>query len=196
MVAPMCGIGLSLILSSILCAVSFYRMSRRIVVCDKGFLDIGLFGTLAIPWEELDVVYQSITRVYVDGEYRKTLYHYTVELYTGGRLSYDNRFVSIATLGKRLLHEACRGNRQRVMSDFQAGKWVEFGPFRLSRKGIEYAGRRSDWDQISDIGASTGHLVIHQRFSKGAWATCPFPQIPNLPLFIEVIGQVIGPVRD
>lgn len=172
--------------------VAFNRVYQRIILCENGFLDVNMFKVRVVRYEDIESVYESITRIFVNGAYRGTAYVYKIDLGKEQPLVYDSSWVSAHVFGKRIQAEACREERPVALKKFRDGKWVDFGRVRVHKRGIEIDRDRCDWDMVEEITGERGFLILRERFRKGEFARVAFAEIPNLPVFLDLIAEVTG----
>lgn len=141
-------------------------------------------------WDDIDAVWQAVTKHYYNGVYTGTTHIYTVQLRDGRKAVINDSFgKDIETLGRALQYHTAERLLPRYWQALQNGQKVTFGPLALDRDKL-YAGKKElPWGEIKAIKIEKGNISVKKDKGWFAWASATVPQIPNFFVFYELVGR-------
>ncbi|MBI3242609.1 MAG: hypothetical protein HYZ49_09990 [Chloroflexi bacterium] len=157
---------------------------------DNGFAYNDRNGFKQVRWDNIDAVWQNITKHYRNGIYTGTTYLYTVQTKDKQRIVLDNKFKKIEDLGNAIISGSATALFPRYLQALQQGQRLTFGPLAIDPNGI-YSGNKSlRWDEIKGIKIHRGTISVKKEGGWFNWATAGVPQIPNFLIFYNLIGRL------
>jgi hypothetical protein len=79
----------------------------------------------------------------------------------------------------------------RALSDFQAGRPVEFGHIQVHQQGIVFTGKTYKWEDVESVSVNDGRVQISKR--GGGWfsgASLDASAVPNLEVLIALLAEI------
>jgi hypothetical protein len=176
-------LGLLAVVSGVALLVRAIRNAGdAVLLFEHGFVHRGRRGDEVFAWQEIDCVWQKITR------FRRGLSHtmsadntdreYTVDRHDGRRIVLME-FVDMKELGPAIAGEVARRWFPFTIGEIHDGHEVWLGPVGMSQVGLHYRASVVPWPQAS-IRFLNGVLVVAHR----RWL--PAHRIPNLALVLAV----------
>ena len=160
-----------------------------VALYENGFAYNDRKGLTQVHWNNIDAVWQSITKHYRNGIYTGTTYLYTIQTKDQKRVALDNKFVKIEDLGNAIISGSANVLFPRYVQALQQGQRLTFGPLAIDPNGI-YSGNKSlRWDEIKGIRIHQGTVSVKKEGGWFNWATAAVPQIPNFLIFYNLIGR-------
>jgi hypothetical protein len=118
----------------------------------------------------------------------------------GRRLELTDQLARIAEVCSRVEHESVARLLPRVLTDLEAGRAVAFGPFVVTRNGVEHRERHLAWAKVAQarvmgrllvIGdATNGIRVLPKRDGIMAWAPELYAEVPNAAVLLAVVKRL------
>ncbi len=141
-------------------------------------------------WDDIEAVWQAVTKHYYNGVYTGTTHIYTVQTKNGQRAVFNDKFgKNIELLGRGLQQGSAERLLPRYWQGLQAGQKLSFGPLALDRDKL-YAGKKElPWTEIKAIKIEKGNISIKKDKGWFNWASATVPQIPNFFVFYELVGR-------
>ncbi len=141
-------------------------------------------------WDEVDAVWQSVTKHYYNGVYTGTSHIYTVQLKDGQKVVFNDQFgKQIEELGRGLQQGTAELLLPRYWQGLQMGQKLTFGPLALDRDKL-YAGKKElPWTEIKAVKIERGNISIKKDKGWFNWASATVPQIPNFFVFYELVSR-------
>lgn len=147
-------------------------------------------GLRRMTWENVDAVWQAVTRHYRNGVYTGTTHVYTVRAQDGTRIVLDDKLDKVEELGNAIQDSVSRVLYPRYAAALNNGQRLTFGPLAIDRQGI-YAGNKSlMWNEIKAIKIAQGNISVKKEGGWFNWASATVPQIPNFFVFYSLIKQM------
>lgn len=144
-----------------------------------------------ILWEDIRAVWQTITAHYGRGGSGNT-YFYTIETKDRQRFTFGEEILGIGALGQTIQNEAHTRLYPRLLEKYERGDVVPFGPFNLSKEGVEHGKKFLTWAEIEGAKVEKGYIVFKQQGGWLQWANVAVGEIPNLPTFLGLINHILG----
>jgi hypothetical protein len=187
-----------LFLLGVLSAVNAYQnWNKAVVTYEKGLAYCDNKGLQTWGWSEVEQFYMSITKHYHNGIYTGTSYLYTLQKADGTRLTLDNKFKQIETLGQLVGQKTVPYQYDRLLQRLRTGQAVQLGPIQVSKDGIVFGKKSYSWGEVEQIGIQKGYLSVKKK--GGGWfsgASAPVSAIPNLNALFTVVDQVLKVKTD
>ena len=189
-IAPLClavvGFGLGALM-----LLSVWRSWKlAAALYEHGFAYRNQGPVIQARWDEIDGVWQAVTKHYYKGVYTGTSHIYTVQLKGGRKVVLDDKLgKDIETMGRALHQGTAELLLPRYWQALQMGQKLAFGPLALDRDKL-YAGKKElPWSEIKAIKIEKGNISIKKDKGWFAWASATVPQIPNFFVFYELVGR-------
>ena len=81
-----------------------------------------------------------------------------------------------------------------MKADFQAGKWLYFGPLAVQAKALSLQQGEISWEQVENLQVKDGYLAV--SWTEGQEPVrdkrIPIAKIPNLELLLQIIREGIN----
>jgi hypothetical protein len=145
-----------------------------------------------VRWDNVNAVWQSITKHYRNGIYTGTTYLYTVETNDSRKLKFGNEVKGIEQLGQTIQNESTKRLFPKMVAAYNAGQPVAFGQFTLSKDGVGHKNKYLSWAEIEGTQINKGYVTFKKQGKWFNWANVPVAQIPNLIVFLSLIDHVVG----
>jgi hypothetical protein len=175
-------------------AVRFQRIVR---LYQGGFSYKDRKGERAIPWNDIDGVYQKIVRVYQAGVEVDVQDSYTIALRDGARIEVDFHFADIDAFGMAVTNAVTAIHLPGARQAFHAGYPLDFGPVRLDYNGVHAEGKFLPWNDVQGISWKQGILSSNRAFLQIrrvggllAWAKLPIEDIKNYSVLIAIAADL------
>jgi hypothetical protein len=156
-------------------------------VFDRGFAFARSGDARAIPWGDVAVVWQSITKHYTNGIYTGTKHLYTVRLSDDTTYKLDDKFKDIEALGSAVQKNVTQALYPKYAAALKAGSRIEFGPLAMDYNNL-YAGKKVlPWNEVKSIRVRGGAVSVKKDKGWFAWTNSSVPQIPNFFVFYALL---------
>jgi hypothetical protein len=157
---------------------------------DNGFAFHDRQGLKQVKWEQVDAVWQAVTRHYRNGVYTGTTHVYTIRAQDGTRVVLDDKLDKVEDLGNAVQDGASRALYPRYVAALNGGQRITFGPLAIDRQGIYTANKSLMWNEIKAIKIERGNISVKKEGGWFNWASASVPQIPNFFVFYSLIKQM------
>lgn len=160
-----------------------------VALYENGFAYNDRKGLKQVHWNNVDAVWQSITKHYRNGIYTGTTYLYTIQTKDKQRVVLDNKFAKIEDLGNAITRGSASALFPHYIQALQQGQRLTFGPLAIDPNGIYSGNKALRWDEIKGIKIHQGAISVKKEGGWLNWATATVPQIPNFLIFYDLIGR-------
>jgi hypothetical protein len=168
---------------------AFLNWKTSAVLYENGFAYLDRQGLRQIKWADIESVKQNIVKYYRYGRHVRTTYLYTIQLNDKGRITIDNKFPNVETLGKAITDGAAKALFPAYMTALKSGQRVTFGPLALDAQGL-YSGNKSlTWQEIKAVKINKGIISVRKEGGWFNWVTVTVPQIPNFWIFVDLVSR-------
>lgn len=141
-------------------------------------------------WDDIDAVWQAVTKHYTNGVYTGTTHLYTVQTRDGQKAVFNDQFgKSIDQLGRALQQASAERLLPRYWQGLQSGQKLTFGPLGLDRYKLYAGNKELPWNEIKAIKIERGVISVKKDKGWFNWASATVPQIPNFFVFYELVGR-------
>jgi hypothetical protein len=155
-------------------------------------------GFLRAKGKAIDVIrYDAVTQVFFisrKGRYGTVSYTLTVVRNDGATFKFTGLLRNIVSLGSAVQSEIVRRHTPFALDAFNRGRILPFGPLSISQQGISNGRATLPWNAIQPITSRKGYIVVKQINQRSNFARVKVSQIPNLPVFFNVVNYVRGGV--
>ena len=155
-----------LLLWGLLESTSWVR-SLRMVVCTEGLLRTYENTAESIRWDEIGKLW------------RDRRGNYAFSQADGTRFIVNHVFHHAEELGATIEEEFTRRMLPRLLTAYQRGETLHFGPVQANRRGISTSEKTLPWYEVREIREFMGMVAITQK-TRCLWSYVPMKQIPNL----------------
>lgn len=189
-IAPVCLAAVALGVGVITLISVWRSWNLAAALYEHGFAFRGRGPVTQVRWDEIDAVWQSVTKHYYNGIYTGTTHIYTVQTKGGQKLVMDDKLgKDIEVMGRALQNGSANLLLPRYWQSLQMGQKLTFGPLALDRDKL-YAGKKElPWNEIKAIKIERGNIAIKKDKGWFNWASATVPQIPNFFVFYELVGR-------
>ncbi len=189
-IPPLCFAAGALALGVLILFSAWRNWSTAAALFENGLAYNNRQGVRQMRWDEVDAVWQNVTRHYTNGVYTGTTHVYTVKSADGQKIILnDSLGKNVETLGKEIQRNAANALFPRYWQSLQNGQRLQFGPLGLDREKL-YAGTKEvRWDEIQAVKIDKGRISVKKDKGWFNWATATVPQIPNFYIFYELVGR-------
>lgn len=111
-----------------------YR-SWRVYVCTEGFVFTRGGKVEAFRWDQIEAMWQAVTKHYRNGIYTGTSHKYTVRRRDGGQVVLNDRFTDVEELGNTISDKVTNYHLPLAIGAYNAGQTITFGPLSISLQG-------------------------------------------------------------
>lgn len=157
---------------------------------ENGFAYVDRKGLQQVRWDQVEAVWQAITKHYRNGIYTGTTHVYTIQTQDKQKVVLDDKFDKIADLGGAIQKGTTNVLYPRYVAALQSGQRLTFGPLAIDGQGI-YSGNKSLlWSEIKAIKLNAGNISVKKEGGWFNWASATVPQIPNFFIFYDLISRL------
>jgi hypothetical protein len=160
-----------------------------VALYEGGFAHQDRKGLKPVRWDDIDAVWQSVTRRYTNGVYTGTTYLYTVQLRDKTRIALDNKYPKIEDVGKAITVGATNTLFPRYATALRSGQRVTFGPLAMDANGLYSNNKSLQWSEIKAVKIQQGIISVKKEGGWFNWASVTVPQVPNFWIFYDLIGR-------
>ena len=144
-------------------------------------------------WDDIDAVWQQITRNYYNGVYTGTTYVYTIQTRNGEKFKITNVYKDVESLGNIMQSEVTKRLLPPMVRAYQSGQTVSFGKLSLSPQGLIYKDKQLAWNEIKDLKIDRGYISVKKEGGRWSnWASVSAASVPNLLVFLAMIDSIVG----
>lgn len=173
-------------------AMPIISRSWRIYVCSDGFIFVrGNSKIIPFPWDQIDFMWQAVTRRYVNGIYVRTIYKYTVRRKDGDQVILDDRFADIEALGNKIATEMTRYQLPLAINSFNSGNTLTFGRLSVNLQGVSNGDRMLPWSQVRKIDIQQGTVKVLNENKWLSWSSARVANIPNIFVFMALVDYAL-----
>jgi hypothetical protein len=189
-IPPLCIGAIALVVGAVIVFSTWQSWNLAAALYEKGIAYRRRGPVQQFRWDEVEAVWQAVTKHYYNGAYTGTSHIYTVQIKGGPRVVFNDQFgKGIDQLGRGLQQGTAELLLPRYWQALQLGQKLSFGPLALDRDKL-YAGKKElPWSEIKAIKIERGNISIKKDKGWFNWASATVPQIPNFFVFYELVGR-------
>jgi hypothetical protein len=147
-------------------------------------------GLRQIRWDQVDGVWQQVTKHYYNGIYTGTTHLYTLQTSDGQKMKFDDKFAKVEELGTGIQKYVSNALYPRYVQALNNGQKVTFGPLAIDREGIYNGNKSLKWAEIKAVKIQSGTISIKKEGGWFNWASVSVPQVPNFWIFYELVSRL------
>jgi len=166
--------------------------SWRVYVFNQGFVFLKGGQPDIFRLAEIRAIWQRVTQYYRYGIRTRTTHKYTIERADGHRIVLNDRIKKVGELGYGLSQQISEFMLPHMITAYNAGNVITFGPLSVSRQGVSNGREMLPWPSIKEIGASRGIVRVRQEGRWLNWSTVAVASIPNFPVFMALTRYILG----
>ncbi len=167
-----------------------YR-SWHVYVCTGGFVFRRGNKIEAFRWDQIEAMWQAVTKRYTNGIHTGTTHKYTVRRKDGGQVIFNDRFTDVEELGNTISHEITNYQMPQAINAYNAGNTVPFGPLSISMQGISNGKELLPWSQVKDIDVKQGVVTVKKEGKRLNWSSVRVTQVPNVFVLMALINYIM-----
>jgi hypothetical protein len=189
-IPPLCVGAIALVVGALIVFTTWRNWNLAAALYEQGVAYRARGPVQQVRWDEIEAVWQAVTKHYHNGVYTGTSHSYTVQTKTGQKLTFNDSFgKGIELLGQGLQQGTAERLLPRYWQALQAGQKLTFGPLALDRDKLYADKKELPWTEIKAIKIERGNISIKKDKGWLAWANATVPQIPNFYVFFELMGR-------
>ncbi|GHO81320.1 hypothetical protein KSD_90910 [Ktedonobacter sp. SOSP1-85] len=171
------------------------HMSWRVYLCEQGFLLMK--GSQADPfrWDQVQAMWQQVTKHYRNGIYTGTTHKYTIQRLDGHKIIFNDKFKQVEKLGDALSDAITTFMLPRALASYNAGQVLNFGPLSVSQQGVSNGKETLPWHEIKEFGVNRGIVSVRKEGKWFNWSTISVAKIPNFFVFMSLTRSILSQVR-
>lgn len=151
----------------------------------------GVLRTHSLRWEQISGIALSMTQDVFLGPRGHT--HLRAVLYPnlGRPIRLDDRMQNLAELVSRIKASLYPRMLPDMKANFQAGKWLYFGPLAVQANVLRMHHNKITWEQIENLQVKNGYLAVSWKEEQEPFRDerIPIAEIPNLELLLQIIRE-------
>ena len=186
------GIGVVFLLGALYCLLYplIYR-SWHVYVYSQGFAFTRGSKLDVFRWDQVESMWQRVTRRYVNGVYTGTQHRYTIRSLDGRKVVLNDRITNVERLGNVVSEMVTRVKLPEVIAAFKAGSTITFGPLSVSMQGVSNSKELISWDQIKEFGVNRGIVTVKKEGKWLSWSSVEVAKIPNFFVFMALVNAIM-----
>ncbi|HKF37334.1 MAG TPA: DUF6585 family protein [Ktedonobacteraceae bacterium] len=186
------GIGVVFLLGALYCFLypQIYR-SWHVYVGSEGFAFSRGSELDAFRWDQIECMWQRVTRRYMNGIYTGTDHKYTVRGLDGRQVVLNDRITNVERLGNVISGMVTRVKLPEAIAAFKAGSTVTFGPLSVSMQGVSNSKELITWDQIKEFKVNNGMVIVKKEGKWLSWSSVQVANIPNFFVFLALVNAIM-----
>ncbi|HEX4206033.1 MAG TPA: DUF6585 family protein [Ktedonobacteraceae bacterium] len=165
-----------------------YR-SWRVYACAGGLIYVHGSKIDIFPWDSIQALWERVVNYYNYSLYSRSTIKYTIQRDDGFKAVFTQRFAHVRSLSERINHELMNRLYPRIVTNYNAGNTINFGPLSVNTQGISNGRNMLPWVQVADVTMQRGYLNI--RKPEGTWrnwASIRVASVPNVALCMALVG--------
>lgn len=167
----------------------------RVYVCQYGVLFMKGSRPEVFRWEQVQSMWQEVTRHYRNGIYTGTTHKYTVQRTDGLKVVFNDRFKKVEDLGNSLSRAITATMLPNVLAAYNAGQQINFGPLSVSQQGVSNGREVLPWYEIKEFGVNKGIVSVRKEGKWLNWSTIGVSKIPNFAVFMALTQSILDQTR-
>src|SRR5258708_4906043 len=190
--AVLLGILVGILMLVILIALtitSYHKRLRRILLYERGLIDITSRGMQVARWDQIRYVWHWVTTQYAGTLGFAIHVTYTIQTIHGVSLSFDNNIARQDELIKSLDQQIIPDLLLQARRGYQAGQEVDFDHLVLSKAGLKTkdGSKTLPWSEVASVKAAS-ELKIKQKGKNLSWFD---RAIPNMQVCETLMREIL-----
>ncbi len=173
-------------------ALIFYRLwlTRRYVAVHQRGIILNLGRDRTLPWGHITGIAVGYSQEYLLNLRLASRFRAWLVPGVGSIIQLDERLDNLPELVTRLKAHLYPRLLPALQTDFQAGKWVHFGPVAVHNQTLRLQERAIPWTEVKNLTIQGGDLVIERI--EGRSHRVPVWRIPNVELLLQLIQSGVS----
>ena len=187
------GVSVVFLLAALYCLLYplIYR-SWHVYVYTEGFAFARGGKIDAFRWDQVDCMWQRITKRYMNGIYMGTQYKYTIRGMNKRQIVLNDRITNIGGLGAIISDMVTRVKLPAVIAAFKDGQTITFGKLSVNMQGVSNSKELVSWDQIKEIAVNAGVVTVRKEGKWLSWSSVQVANIPNFFIFFALVNTILS----
>ncbi len=172
---------------------AYSNWKKSVVVYSDGLAYSDRKGVRLARWDQISSMTAAVTRHYRNGIYTGTSHVYTVMSKEGEKWVFNDSIQEVAALSEHIRQGTFPHLYQAAADAYNAGQTLQFGNAAISKTGLQLGKKSYSWDEVMEVSVRQGVLKVAK--GDGGWfsgANIAVSTIPNLPVLLSIIDQVVG----
>jgi hypothetical protein len=172
---------------------SWFRYRQvKVLIFDQGFSQTRDGKTDDVRWNDVNAVWQNVTKHYRNGVYTGTTHVYTIETNDKRRFVWNDVIKEVEKLGEIMQNAVTNIRLPEAFNAYQSGQTVSFGPLAVNSVGISKGNQTVPWTEIKGVQVEKGFIRVKKQDAWFNFANVPTSSIPNLFIFLSLVDRIIG----
>ncbi|MGH2508023.1 MAG: DUF6585 family protein [Ktedonobacteraceae bacterium] len=171
--------------------IADYGLSINGHVSEYGFVFKRGNTIEAFRWDQIEAMWQAVTKHYRNRAYVGTSHKYTVQRNDGVQIVFDNKFANIEQLGNTLRRQILKNLWPQMISTYKAGSPMAFGPFSISSQGVDNGKESLSWGEMTNMEVRYGRVMVHKAGRWQNWSPIMIRRIPNIFVFMALVNYAL-----
>ena len=173
--------------------VALNRLSRAVVLYERGVAISTLLRMRAWRWEDISSIQATITQVVFLNRASAPQHVYRLIRRNGEKVTLDNTLDRVEHLGNMIRQQVTPFILARYSQAFENGQVLHFGPVQLSlHEGIRIGSQVYDWSLLDELAVLDGQVKV--RLAPDGKFTPSQPrvmvyQVPNLDVLLSLANK-------
>ncbi len=142
-------------------------------------------------WDDIEAVWQKITRIILNSAHVGTEYCYTVRRRDGTQVRLTHHLNDIEELGRRVSAQVLRRLLPKALARVRAGEEVPFGPLAVGARGLRRGSHELAWADVGRVKPDAGYLEVHPTRNRPRWCRVAVESLPNLFLLLALAREAL-----
>ena len=189
----MIGLSVAFLLAALYCLLYplIYR-SWHVYVYSEGFAFSRGGKIDAFRWDQIDCMWQRITKRYMNGIYIGTQYKYTIRGLNNKQVVLNDRITNVGSLGTIISDMVTRVKLPQVIAAFRDGHTITFGQLSVNLQGVSNSKELISWNEIKEIAVNRGIVTVRKEGKWLSWSSVQVAHIPNFFIFLALVNTIMG----
>ncbi len=187
---PLLLAGAALVIGALALWEAWRRWPVAAALYEDGFAYNQRKGLQQTRWDQVEAVWQNVTKHYYNGIYTGTTHVYTVRTQDQTKFVLDDKLQKVEDLGRAVQQGASNALFPRYIQALQSGQRLNFGPLGLDREKLYSGNKELPWSEIKAIKVDRGTISVKKEKGWFSWASVTVPQIPNFFIFLEIVSRL------
>jgi hypothetical protein len=162
-------------------------LGTRIQLFEGGFSVTQRGKTTTGAWNDVSQITQQIIRQTYYGIPIWTSFTYKLQLNNGEKLRFTETIGKVREMGETMQRQITQALTPRALQALQSGASLPFGKLSVNPMGISNGNETLPWNQISNVQAVSGAIVISKAGKKLRWASASIARTPNAYVLLSLI---------
>ncbi len=167
-----------------------YR-SWHVYTCTDGFVSVRGSKVEAFRWDQIEAMWHAVTRHSTYGVYTGTTHRYTIRRKDGVQVVLNDHLADVETLGNTISRALTDCLLPQVISAYNAGSTITFGPLSISLQGASNGRELLPWSQIKELRLNRGFVTVRKEGKWLTWSSIRVANVPNIFVFMALVDYVL-----